>query len=191
MSQNQVVEFITLLADEDYEILNQYPFTIRKKSNHYEIKECDRGNGYVCITLNRKKYYKHRLIAEQFIPNPDSLPFIDHINHDRTDYHILNLRWVSASENQMNKSSHRGVEYTFVDEIDPESIDVLKYGNHEFEFYYFDETVDRFYFWNGMQFRELYINEAKNGLLYVNMYDTKGKKVNIYYSKFKKMYDLA
>ena len=191
MSQNQVVEFITLLADEDYEILNQYPYIIRKKSNHYEIKEFNCGKGYIGVKLNRKSYLKHKLIAEQFIPNPDSLPYIDHINHDRTDYHIHNLRWVSASENNKNKSSNKGVEYTFVDEIDPESIDVLKYGDHEFEFYYYDETVDRFYFWNGMQFRELYINEAKNGLLYVNMYDTKGKKVNIYYSKFKKIHDLA
>ena len=31
-----VCEFVDLIGHEDYEILNVYPFTIRKKSNHYE-----------------------------------------------------------------------------------------------------------------------------------------------------------
>ena len=187
----QVVEFVELINHTDYEILNTYPYVIRKKSNHYVIKESNEGNGYPRLKLNGKDYLKHRLVAEQFIPNPDNLPCIDHINHDRSDYHIENLRWVSQSTNCKNKSSHRGVEYTFVDDIDGDSIVITDYGKHQFEEYYYDQTVDKFYFWNGMQYRELHINEMKNGAKYVIMVSTENKRVNVFYARFKKLYGLA
>ena len=183
-------EFVPLLNHDDYEILNEYPFTIRRKKDKYELSEW-LNNGYVSVKLNRKTYLKHRLIAEQFIPNPENLTEVDHINRDRSDYHLSNLRWVTQSTNLRNRTSNNGVEYTFVDEIDEDSIAVNDYGNHQFEDYYYDETVDKFYFWNGCQFRELHINEKQNGYLYVYMISTEGKKVNIYYSVFKKLYGIA
>lgn len=193
MSRNQVVEFITLLADEDYEILNQYPYTIRKKSDHYVIKEFNRGKGYIGVKLNRKPYLKHKLIAEQFIPNPDSLPYIDHINHDRTDYHIENLRWVSASENNKNKSSHKGVEYRYVDTIPDESLVVDFYdtrnGRHYFENYYYHDGV--FYFDTDVNFRILNINQHKSGCKFVCAIDTNGKRTSIYINRFLEQHDLA
>jgi hypothetical protein len=69
--------------------------------------------------LNGKKCDLHRIIAQQFIENPDSARFnvIDHIDHDRTNYHINNLRWTSYSANNRNKSSHLGIIYSYVDEI--------------------------------------------------------------------------
>ena len=191
MSETQVVEFVPLLNhEEDYEILNVYPFTIRKKSNHYIIKESIDDKGYPRVKLNCKDYRKHRLICEQFISNPNNLPCIDHVNHDKTDYHLSNLRWCTIAENNRNKSSSKGVQYTFVDDIDPDSIVVTDYGKHEFEGYYYDQTVDKFFFDNGQQYRELHINETKKGAKFVSMISTEGKQVKIYYSKFKKLYGL-
>ena len=190
-----MTEFVPLLGfEDDYEIMTEYPLTIRRKSDHYEIGE-SLSHEYVQVNLNGKTYRKHRLIAEQFIPNddPEHKTQVDHINHDKTDYHLSNLRWVSASDNQRNRTSHiNGIEYTYVDEIDEDSIVVNDYGKHQFEDYYYDETVDKFYFWNGMQFRELHINEQKQtGLLYVYMVSTEGKRVQVMYSKFKKLYGIA
>ena len=52
-----VAEFVPLLNfEDDYEILNVYPFTIRRKRDHYEVSEWDRGKGYPCVSLNRKPY---------------------------------------------------------------------------------------------------------------------------------------
>ena len=190
MIENKVVEFVPLLDHDDYEILNEYPFTIRRKDNHYEISESINGKkGYVQVHLNCKPYSKHRLIAKQFLQNPNNLPCIDHRNKIKTDYHLTNLRWCSNSTNNRNRTSTRSVIYTFVDEIYEDSIEVTDYNNHEFEEYYYDQTVDKFYFWNGIQFRELHINEHKsNGSKYVWMQDKNNANVKVAYAKFKKLY---
>ena len=188
----QVAEFIDLVNHPDYEILNVYPFTIRRKNNHYIVKENLDNRGYPRLKLNCKDYRKHRLVAEQFIPNPDNLPCIDHINHDTTDYHLSNLRWVTIADNNRNKSSSKNIEYTFVDDIDGDSIVITDYGKHEFEEYYYDQKVDKFYFWNGMQYRELHINEDKRfGAKFVYMISTEGKRITVFYAKFKKLYGLV
>lgn len=63
-------------------------------------------NGYYTVILstngNYKTYFTHRLVAEAFIPNPENKPCIDHINTDRTDNRVENLRWVTHKENQNN-----------------------------------------------------------------------------------------
>lgn len=44
----------------------------------------------------------HRAVAELFIPNPDNKPCIDHINGNKHDNRLRNLRWVTYSENMLN-----------------------------------------------------------------------------------------
>lgn len=65
---------------------------------------------YLCINvtlknelgkvIRQKQIYSHRLIAETLIPNPNNLPEIDHIDYDKTNNNISNLRWVDRKENQ-------------------------------------------------------------------------------------------
>ena len=83
-----------LREDADYEIFTEYPHEIRRKSNGRIIAFTRNNYGYLQCKLNRKIYKVHRLIANNFIPNPENKPFVDHINHIRDDYHINNLRWV-------------------------------------------------------------------------------------------------
>ena len=60
-------------------------------------------DGYPVVSINTSKGWRcvgvARLIAAAFIPNPDNLPEIDHINYDRTDYSIGNLRLITHAEN--------------------------------------------------------------------------------------------
>ena len=60
-------------------------------------------NGYMALTLvkGKKKYlrYIHRLVALAFIPNPENKKQVDHINGNKTDNVLENLRWVTVSEN--------------------------------------------------------------------------------------------
>ena len=58
--------------------------------------------GYRCIRIDGKIYKVHRIVAETFIPNPDGLYEIDHINRDRSDNSISNLRWATRKKNCRN-----------------------------------------------------------------------------------------
>ena len=193
--QGQVIEFVPLRNfQNDYEILNSYPFTIRKKSNHYEVKEYIENNGYVRINLKGKTYCKHRLIALQFLPNDNPLNKndVDHINQDKDDYHIENLRWVSHSKNCKNRTSYKGVFYNYVDDIPDESMVVdfyeTKNARHEFEGYYYYEGV--FYYDNDINYRILNVNETKSKNKFVAMTDIYGKQVNVCINRFLLQHDM-
>ena len=72
------------------------------------------SEGYILTTVNRKPYRAHRLV---FLMHKGYLPkFLDHINGDRQDNRIENLRPVSLAQNSQNrnisiknKSGYKGV----------------------------------------------------------------------------------
>lgn len=47
----------------------------------------------------KKRFYVHRLVAEAFIPNPDNLPEVNHLNEDKTKNCISNLEWCNRKYN--------------------------------------------------------------------------------------------
>ena len=72
--------------------------------------------GYYIVTLrshgNLEKKYVHRLVAEAFIPNPDNLESVDHIDFDRTNNCVENLRWLSPRDNVLHsfRAGRHGTE---------------------------------------------------------------------------------
>lgn len=64
------------------------------------------GKGYMAFNLWKnnvgRNEYVHRALANAFIPNPNNLPQVDHINAVRDDNRLENLRWVSVSDNHLN-----------------------------------------------------------------------------------------
>ena len=124
---------------------------------------------------------KHRIIAQQFINNPNNLPFVDHVNRNGLDNRLENLRWVSVSENNKNKTRFMSHQYVFLDEL-PETAEPLEfYNNHEFDDLWIDYENQKLYVFQGVKYREL-IQHPKRHTSYYNAYDKKGNHVSIYRS---------
>lgn len=59
----------------------------------------DQGYMYVRLSGPRKMCRVHRLVAEAFIPNPQSLPFINHRDNAPAHNAVENLEWCTQKQN--------------------------------------------------------------------------------------------
>lgn len=94
-----------------YEVSNQG--RVRSLCNRYGenkiLKQCIGSRGYYLVTLCNKGKQKtvnvHRLVACAFIPNPASLPCINHKDENKLNNNVSNLEWCSYYHN--NTYGHR------------------------------------------------------------------------------------
>jgi hypothetical protein len=88
---------------------------VRRKSREFKDKFItikgsigNRGYRYLQIHLNGKEHRKnlliHRLVAIAFIPNPNDLPCVDHIDNNPLNNHVSNLRWCCQADNCKNQT---------------------------------------------------------------------------------------
>ena len=92
--------FSRYTIDENCEIIDK---ETGKTKNIY-----DHSAGYKFTHLeNDEKIFKyplvHRLMALTYIANPNNYEYVDHINRNRVMNNISNLRWVTPSENNLNR----------------------------------------------------------------------------------------
>jgi hypothetical protein len=52
--------------------------------------------------IGSKRVALHRLVAITFIPNPDNLPQVNHIDGNKSNNAASNLEWVSAKDNTLH-----------------------------------------------------------------------------------------
>ncbi|MFZ5783935.1 MAG: HNH endonuclease [Pseudomonadota bacterium] len=59
------------------------------------------GDGYMLVRLNhpRRTERVHRLVAKAFVPNPDGLPDVNHLDCNRAHNHATNLEWCTQQQN--------------------------------------------------------------------------------------------
>ncbi len=69
-----------------------------------EWTPCLNTEGYKQINLNKRTVRLHQIIARVFIPNPDEKPCVDHIDGNRLNNNVENLRWATMQENLRNRS---------------------------------------------------------------------------------------
>ena len=86
------------------------------------MKQSTNSREYLNVNLSRNSKHKwwrvNRLVALHYIPNPENKPDVDHIDHNRQNNHVSNLRWVTKQENCANRgkrndntSGHKNIYY--------------------------------------------------------------------------------
>ena len=72
-----------------------------KRIERYIIKPRETKNGYARqeSTNKRKDLYIHRLVAENFIDNPENKKYVNHKDCIRNNNSVTNLEWVTCKEN--------------------------------------------------------------------------------------------
>ena len=80
---------------------------VRNKKRQKILKSKNRRDGYLGLSLmnddgKRIDITVHKFVALVFIPNPKNKPSIDHIDQNRQNNNVNNLRWATYSEQNQN-----------------------------------------------------------------------------------------
>ena len=95
------------LSIEDYEITKEGQ-VINRHSGRI-LKGQPNGKGYLRVSIGGKLCFIHRLVAEQYIPNPENKQQVNHKDGNKLNNHVDNLEWVTNQENRdhaINENLH-------------------------------------------------------------------------------------
>ena len=110
-------EYKPILDYPNYEVSNFGNVRSFKYNETRLLKPFIDNHGYLGVKLckNNQIINKriHRLVALAFLPNPDNKPEIDHIDRNKTNNVVSNLRWVTSSENNLNRRTRELLGITF------------------------------------------------------------------------------
>ena len=100
--------------DTQYEVSNLG--NVRNKNTKVVLSQEDTGNGYLCVGLQMDKgVYKktrvHRMVAMAFLEfqRTEERNEVDHINGNKSDNSVDNLRWCTHKENMNNPVTRRKI----------------------------------------------------------------------------------
>lgn len=93
------------IVSDDGRVRNMYGLTLRPAT---------KPSGYLFVSLSRPVnnkrektwHHVHRLIAEAFLPNPENKSEVDHIDGDKTNNKVSNLRWATKLENTHDENTY-------------------------------------------------------------------------------------
>ena len=102
-----------------------------RQNEPHIIHQQPRKSGYVKVELwkNGKGYTKdvHRLVALEFIPNPNNKPDVNHIDGCKSNNAVTNLEWCTKEEN-MKHAIKTGLFYPVIPEPKRKPVKIVETG---------------------------------------------------------------
>ena len=86
------------LTINDYEITREG--AVINKITGRTLKPQPNSKGYLRVHIDGKLRFVHRLVAEKYIPNPNNLEQVNHIDGNKENNSVENLEWISNLENR-------------------------------------------------------------------------------------------
>ena len=113
--------------------------SIRKKSGIELILKGTLRNRdkYLCVSIGKDRIMIHQLVALYFIGSKTENMVIDHINRNKQDNRVENLRYCTFSQNRRNSHTFR------VDILEEDSKERLKITNKEYKSRYYIKNKDK------------------------------------------------
>ena len=68
-----------------------------------DINNCGYYRVYLYNGKIKQRFFRHRLVAEYFIPNPENKQFVNHKDGNKSNNSVNNLEWCTQSENEKHK----------------------------------------------------------------------------------------
>lgn len=107
-------------------VLNYPDYTVSEKGEIFSrksnriLKHNITNQGYHTVELfnkhGSKRLLVHRLVAQAYVPNPENLPQVNHINENKGDNSARNLEWCTAKYNmnygEAAKTRHKKIDYS-------------------------------------------------------------------------------
>jgi hypothetical protein len=178
-----------IVAPDNYQI-NRRTLVIRNKhTGRSPIINTCKQTGYSQLSIDSVTRPLHRVLALQYVPNsdPDRFTVVDHIDRNKKNNALNNLRWVEPEFNSKNRLSHARQMYEWVDMLPEDLVQIQRYRCYNFDNLFYSQA--NFYVQVGSQYRKLKVvtYHTHSG---VNVQDDQGRKVRINLDVIRRNYNL-